>query len=140
MYAFLDQPVQELESPYGALLEASRTWVHHASTGRCACAALAWRFEQAGAPEAARDFVMAMQLLNREGLAKLHFGPPGFGSVRDDEARLLVLFAAGLAGTPARVHRLAATLVREDAVRTLAIAVEQVALRLSNGIFLERDR
>lgn len=49
------------------------------------------------------------------------------------------MFDAALAGVSGTVRRIAAGLVAEEAVSALALGAERVALRLSDGVFVERD-
>jgi hypothetical protein len=140
MYDFLDRQTDALAEPHRFLAAAMRLWVRAAREGQCRCATLADGFARIGAAEALPDFGIAMTTLDRDGAAKLSFGSVEHGIVTDDEARLLTLFDAALAGRPDQVRRLAAVLVSADAVARLATSVELVALRLSDGIFVERDR
>ena len=141
MYEFLDRRLNDLSGPHGFILSAMRLWVRVAREGQCGCRALTQGFVRAGVPEALPDFGMAMMTLDHDAMEHLRFGGPASRCpVTDDEARLLALFDAALAGVPARVRRLAAALVSADAVARLTTSIELVALRLSDGIFMERDR
>lgn len=140
MYRFLDHAIWELDEPYRFLVTSMRLWVQRARAGQCPCAALAAGFAHRRAEGGLRDFTIAMAALDRDALATLSFGARGCLSVREDEARLLALFAAGLGGESERVRRIAATLVAESAVAPLATAVEWVALHLTQGVIEERDR
>ena len=139
MYAFLDRQVWQIEEPHRFLLAAMRNWVSAARGGRCPCAAVAEGFVQRGVPLATRDFLMAMAALDRDGLGALRFGARGCACVSEDEARILGLFEAAMAGVPDRTRRIAATLVAEDAAGTLATAAEWVGVHLGGGTFVERD-
>lgn len=140
MYRYLDRHVADLGEPQRFLLAAMRLWVESARAGRCNCAALVTGFAHRGVGAAVRDFGIAMAALDRDGLGKLAFGQRHASRVSEDEARLLTLFDAALAADPPRVRRIAATLVREDATATLATAAEWIALRLSDGNFMEQDQ
>ncbi len=140
MYRYLDRGVTELGEPQRFLLAAMRTWVESARGGRCACATLAAGFVHRGIGPAVRDFGIAMAALDRDARGKLRFGCRHAIVVSEDEARLLALFDAGLAGQPDRVRRIAASLVRDDAAATLSTAVEWIAIHLSDGTFMEHDR
>lgn len=140
MYRFLDQPVADLDEAHGFLLGAIRSWVACARAGRCLQVDLGRPFVQRGIPAALGDFAMAMAALDRDGLGRLRLSVRGSGRVNHDEARLLALFDAGLAGMPRRLRRIAAGLVSGDASPTLVQAVEQVAVALTGTIFVERDR
>ena len=139
MYRFLDRAIWEIDEPYLFLLTAMRLWVEQARAGRCPCAMLAAGFAHRNAEGAVRDFTIAMAALDRVGLATLSFGSRGCLTVREDEARLLALFGAALGGDPERVRRIGATIVTDDAVGSLANAVEWVALHLAQGVIEERD-
>jgi len=140
MYLYLDRRAADLGEPHLFLLAAMRLWVESARAGRCSCATLVKGFAQRGVDAAVRDFGIAMTALDRDALEKLGFGCRHAMRVSEDEARLLTLFDAALAGDQPRVRRIAATLVREEAAATLATAAEWVALRLSDGSFMEHDQ
>lgn len=140
MYRFLDRAIWEIDEPYRFLLTAMRLWVERTRAGQCPCAALSGGFTYRNAEGALRDFTIAMAALDRDALTKLSFGQRGCLSVREDEARLLALFAAALGGEPDRVRRIGAALVAPEAVAPLATAVEWVALHLAQGVIEERDR
>ncbi|MGJ3629357.1 hypothetical protein AB5I41_25405 [Sphingomonas sp. MMS24-JH45] len=108
------------------------TWVRQAPVTRS--------FAAAGAVETLGDFGMTMTTLERDAGWLLRLGAAGDPRVGDDEARLLALFDAAIAGRPVYVRRHAAALVEEDAVSRLALAVESVATRITDGVFVERDR
>ena len=139
MYQFLDRKVWQLDEHHRFLLAAMRLWVESARGGRCACTALADGFAARGVGAAIRDFGMATVSLDRDGIDTLRFAPRGAEAAGEDEARLLALFDAGLAGDAPRLRRIAATLVTDEAVARLATAVEWVALHLTNGVIEERD-
>lgn len=140
MYRFLDRTIREVDEPYRFLLVAMRLWVERARAGQCPCAVLSAGFAYRNAEGALRDFAIAMASLDQDAQARLHFGRRGCLTVREDEARLLALFAAALGGEPERVQRIGATIVVPDAVAPLATAVEWVAMHLARGVIEERDR
>lgn len=140
MYAYLDRRADTLDEPAGFLLAAMRMWVHRVRAGRCPCATLGPAFARNGGEPALRDFLIAMTTLDRDGIGRLAFATMGAERVSDDEARLLGMVAAALAGHFGTARRIAAGLVTDDAVPRLATAVEWLATHLSNGIFVERDR
>lgn len=140
MYRYLDRPVWDVPEPHRFLLAAMRLWVQQARAGRCPCRALADGFAARGIAPALRDFAMAMATLDGDATSTIRFADRGCPVVRDDEARLLALYDAALAGLPDRVRRIAATFVADDAAGRLATAVEWVALHLSDGTFVERDQ
>lgn len=140
MYRFLDRAVPDIDEPYRFLVTAMRRWVERTRAGQCPCAALSAGFTYRQAEGALRDFSIAMVALDQDGLSKLSFGQRDCLSVREDEARLLVLFAAAIGGERERVRRIAATLGVQHAVPPLATAVEWVALHLAQGVIEERDR
>lgn len=140
MYRYLDRRVTDLAEPQRLLLAAMRLWVESARTGRCSCAMLAKGFAQRGIGPAARDFSIAMAALDSDALGKLRFGCRHSAIVGEDEARLLALFDAAIAGHPQRVRRIATVLVRDDATGPLATAVEWIAVHLSNGTYMEQDQ
>lgn len=140
MYAYLDRRVDTLDEPVGFLLAAMRMWVHRARAGRCPCAALAPAFASKGGDPALRDFLITMAALDRDGTGRLAFSTVGAERVSDDEARLLGMFSAALAGKFATTRRIAAGLVQDEALPRLTTAVEWVATHLSNGVFEERDQ
>lgn len=140
IYAYLDRTTGALAPPQRALLLAMRAWVAGARTGRCPCAEVGAALATTGADGVARDFGIAMATLDRDAAAPLRFGTRHADRVGDDEARLLALFDAARSGRGERVRRIAAGLVREDAVARLATAVGLVAMHLAQGVFEERDR
>ncbi len=140
MYRFLDRAIWEIDEPYRFLVTAMRLWVERTRAGQCPCVALSGGFTYRQAEGALRDFGIAMAALDQDGLARLSFGQRGCLSVREDEARVLELFAVALGGEPHRVQRIAATLVADCAVAPLTTAVEWVALHLAQGVIEERDR
>jgi len=127
MYRYLDRTVDRIDEPARFLLAAMRTWVVAARAGRCCCHALHAGFARRSIAEALPDFNMLMATLDHDGFGKIRFGPVGTARVTDDEARLLSLFAAAQEGPIARLKRVAAALVTEDAVGTLAQAADFVA-------------
>jgi hypothetical protein len=133
MYRYLDRLVGTLEPAQRLLVWAMRNWVAAASQGRCPCARLGAAFESCGVGEALSDFNTAMLVLNGEGVGALRLAPLCGPQVRDDEARLLALFAAGLGADDRQLHRLADQLVRPDAVWHLITAVERVTATLSTA-------
>jgi hypothetical protein len=136
VYQFLDRPIALLPEPHAFLLSAMRIWVASARGGRCPCRTLLQGFVRRGVPDMLPDFGIAMAALDRDGLSRLSFAPDG-ATVGEGEARALALFDAALAG--GAVRRIAAVLVAEDAVSALTLAAERVALRLCDGVFVERD-
>jgi hypothetical protein len=136
LYQFLDRPVGLLPEPQGFVLSAMRLWVAGGRAGRCPCRAVLQGFVRRGVPDVLPDFGIAMAALDRDGLSRLSFVPGG-ATVGEGEARALALFDAALTGMPLR--RLAAGLVAEEAVAALTLAAERVAVRLSDGVFVERD-
>jgi len=140
MYRYLDRRVTDLGEPQRFLLAAMRLWVESARGGRCCCAALVRGFAHCRVGAAVRDFGIAMTALDRDALEKLTFGCRRAMRVREDEARMLTLFDAALGADAPRVRRIAATLVRDETTATLATAVEWVAVRLSDGSFMEHDQ
>ena len=138
MYQFLDRPVGSLSEPHAFLLSAMRIWVASVRGRQCPCRALLYGFVRRGVPDVLQDFAIAMAALDRDGLSRLSFVPDG-ATVGDGEARALAVFDAALAGVSGTVRRIAAGLVAEEAVSALALGAERVALRLSDGVFVERD-
>lgn len=136
MYRFLDRHVADLDPSHRFLLTAMRLWTNVAANPE----AVARTFSAAGATETLCDFGIAMTTLERDSSWMLRLAPAGHGRVQEDEARLLALFDAGLAGRPVDVRRLAASLVSDDAAPRLATAVELIALRITDGVFVERGR
>lgn len=136
MYRFLDRPVVGLDPTHRFLLAAARLW---AATGH-ASALVAQTFAQADAIETLGDFAMAMTTIAQDSGWILRLGALDDPRVGDGDARFLALFDAALAGRPADVRRRAAALVEEEAVPRLALAAELVALRLTDGVFVERGR
>jgi hypothetical protein len=130
MYRFVDRPLTQLDDEMAFLVAAMRTWVEASAAGRCSCAALRGPFAKRNMLEALPDFGMAMAALNIDGLARLVFAPPGYVLVNDDEARLLALFSATRAPDPGPLRRQAASLVAEEAVLCLMLAVERVGAAL----------
>lgn len=126
MYDYVDRPVASLPDPDSFILSAMRGWVAAARSGRCTCAVLGRGFEARAIPEALKDFAIAMATLDRDGCAKLGFGPVSAPTVTDDEARLLALFAMGRDGSAAQRARAAAVLVEEHAVGRLQRAISLV--------------
>ena len=133
MYRYLDRPVGELEPAQRLLVWAMRNWVGALSNGRCPCSVLGAAFDSCGIADALSDFNTAMLVLNGEGVGSLRLAPLCGRHVRDDEARLLTLFAAGLDGDERQLRRLADQLVRPDAVWHLITAVERIAAILSTA-------
>ena len=131
MYRYLDRDVAELDPPPAFLISAMRAWVGAATRGRCPRAALHPLFDQRGVEGVPPDFGIVMAALAADGLSNLHFAPDGWKLVRDDEAILLGLFAAGVSPDPAAAYRIAATLVADDAVNYLARAAKLVAASLA---------
>lgn len=140
MYAYLDRSVETLDDRAGFLLAVMRMWVHRARAGRCPCAALTPAFKRNGGEPALRDFLIAMATLDRDGTGRLAFSPIDAERVSDDEARLLGMFDAALAGHFGTARRIAAGLVNDEALPRLATAVEWLATHLSNGVYMERDQ
>ena len=140
VYAYLDRNVETLDDPTGFLLAVMRMWVHRARAGRCPCAALGPAFKRNGGEPALRDFLIAMTTLDRDGVGRLAFFTIDAERVSDDEARLLGMFDAALAGQFGTARRIAAGLVKDEALSRLTTAVEWLATHLSNGIYVERDQ
>jgi hypothetical protein len=127
MYRYLDRPLATLGTPERLLVWAMRHWVQSISAGRCPCAALGPAFRKFGVDEAVGDFNIFMLVLNGKAQATIRFAPVCFGHVNDDEAKLLALYDAGARNAGETVLRMAEQLVRPDAVRNLATAVERTA-------------
>lgn len=128
MYQFLDRKLDELDAPAAFLVGAMRLWVTSVQHGRCPCRMTAAHFAKAGLGDVADDFGMAMFTLNGEGLQHLNFAHPGCPNVRDDEARLLALFAGD---TQSVLEQIAALLVDEAAVPRLVQAVSILAAHVA---------
>ena len=140
MYRFLDRPVADLDPTHRFLLAGMRLWVAATGSARAHHAPVARAFAQAGTIDAAGDFAIAMRTLEEEDGWIWRLAVASHRDVTEDEARLLALFDAGLAGRAPLVRRLAAGLVSGDAVGQLALAVELAAMRLTGGVMMERDR
>jgi len=138
MYRYLDRAVDRIDEPERFLLTAMRTWVGAARAGRCCCQALHAGFAWRGVAEALPDFNMLMATLDQDGFGQIRFGAAGSARVTDDEARLLSLFATAQEGPIARLKRVAAGLVVEDAVGTLAQAADFVATAMATGTTAHR--
>ena len=139
MYRFWDRQTDALAEPLRFLLAAMRAWTGAARAGRCSCAAVARGFAWHHAQAALPDFAMLMTTLDRDHQTLLRLGAIGSPLVTEDEARLLALLDAALAGAPARVARIATTLVAGEATSRLSTAAGLLALHLTDGIFVERD-
>lgn len=127
MYQYLDRSVSELASGDTLLVWAMRQWVDAMRGGRCPCAALGPTFAARGIVAMLPDFNIAMMLLDREGHTQLQFRPVACGEVSDDEALLLSLHAAAARGEEFLVERIAETLVRPAAQRSLRFAATRIA-------------
>lgn len=138
MYRYLDRAVDRIDEPERFLLTAMRTWVGAARAGRCCCQELHAGFARRGVAEALPDFNMLMATLDQDGFGQIRFGAAGSARVTDDEARLLSLFATAQEGPIARLKRVAAGLVVEDAVGTLAQAADFVATAMATGTTAHR--
>ena len=115
-----------------------RTWVGAARAGRCCCHALHGGFTQRGIAEALPDFNMLMATLDQDGFGHIRFGAAGSARVTDDEARMLALFKVAREGPIARLKRVAAGLVVEDAVARLAQSADFVATAMATGTAADR--
>jgi hypothetical protein len=133
MYRYLDRAVRRLDGPEQFLLVAMRTWVGAARAGRCCCHALHTGFAGRGITEALPDFNMMMATLDQDGFGHIRFGAAGSARVTDDEARMLALFEVAQEGPIARLKRVAAGLVVEDAVARLAQSADFVATAMATG-------
>jgi len=138
MYRYLDRAIRRLGEPEQFLLIAMRTWVGAARAGRCCCQALQAGFARRGIAEALPDFNMLMATLDQDGFGHIRFGAAGSARVTDDEARMLALFEVAREGPIARLKRVAAGLVAEDAVGTLAQATDFVATAMATGTTAQR--
>lgn len=132
MYRYLDRAIRRLDEPEQFLLVAMRTWVGAARAGRCCCHALHAGFARRGIAEALPDFNMMMATLDQDGFGQIRFGAAGSARVTDDEARMLALFEVAQQGPIARLKRVAAGLVVEDAVARLAQAADFVATAMAS--------
>ncbi|GGO89706.1 hypothetical protein [Stakelama pacifica] len=126
MYAYLDRRWPELADADRFMLSAMRQWVTAARQGKCLCATLIAGFAARRATDALRDFAGAMAILDRSGTMRFRFAPPCCVRITDDEARLLALFALGRSGESYRLWQVCATLVFDEAVASLHVAVETV--------------
>ncbi len=133
MYRYLDRPVASLGSQEQFLLLAMRTWVGAARAGRCTCHGLQAGFRQRGIAGAMPDLGILMMTLDRDAMGQLKFGACGCATTTADEARLLALFAVAREGPLARLKRVAATFVNDDAVSRLAQAADFVATALATS-------
>ena len=138
MYRYLDRAIRRLGEPEQFLLIAMRTWVGAARAGRCCCQALHAGFARRGIAEALPDFNMMMVTLDQDGFGHIRFGAAGSARVTDDEARMLALFEVAREGPIARLKRVAAGLVAEDAVGILAQATDFVATAMAAGTTAQR--
>ena len=138
MYRYLDRAIRRLGEPEQFLLIAMRTWVGAARAGRCCCQALQAGFARRGIAEALPDFNMMMVTLDQDGFGHIRFGAAGSARVTDDEARMLALFEVAREGPIARLKRVAAGLVAEDAVGILAQATDFVATAMATGTTAQR--
>ena len=127
VYRFLDRPVCSMAPGHQMILWSIRSWVVAMSLQRCPCSALGPSFERWRVAELLGDFNMAMFLLNAEGVGPLRFGQPNCATVHDDEAMLLTLFDAAADGDETLVGRLAAQVVKPEAVHAFIVALLQVS-------------
>jgi hypothetical protein len=127
VYRFLDRPVFGLPPGDQMILWSMRSWVAAMSVQKCPCATLGPSFERWRVVELLRDFNMAMFLLNAEGTGPLRFGQPGCATVHDDEAVLLTLFHASADGEERLAGRLAAQLVKPEAVHPFIVATSRAS-------------
>ncbi len=133
MYRYLDRPVTSLGGRERFLVQAMRTWVGAIRSGRCPCRGLQAGFERRRITSAMQDFGILMMTLDRDAMDQLTFGACGCATTTYDEARLLALFAVAQEGPLARLKRVAATFVGEDAVSRLAQATDFVATALAKA-------
>ena len=130
MYAFVDQPVAELNRGGQFLVWSMRSWVQSLDSKDCAAMALAPTFSKFGMIAALPQFQAAMRLFQRDGLEPLRFSPVRCGFVNEDEALLLSLFATLRSGDSARMRATLEMLVTEDAVGPLLAACATITARL----------
>lgn len=139
MYRFIDRPVATLHEHHRFLLGAVRQWTMAARAGRCRCRRLSFAFAHRGVAAALPHFDIAMATLDREAGVLLRFGALDSAATTDDEARVLALFDAALAGEAARARRIAAALVDTKAATQLTTAAGLVAMHLAQTIITEED-
>jgi hypothetical protein len=127
MYRFMDRPVLDLAPGEQMLIWSMRHWVGAMALRRCPCAVLGPLFERWRVAELLAGFNMTMFLLNAEGEGPLRFGPHSCGMVHDDEAMLLALFHAAADNDDALVRRLAAQVVKAEALPPFLVAIGESA-------------
>jgi hypothetical protein len=127
MYRFMDRPVSSLAPGHQILVWSMRGWVAAMALQRCPCAALGASFERWRVADLLSDFNMTMCLLNGEAQGHLHFCRPDCGTIRDDEAMLLALFDAAASDDYRRLQRIAAQIVKPEAVSPLIAAASGAA-------------
>ena len=132
MYAYLDRPLGTLKSKERFVLASMRAWVGATRGGRCLCQALTHAFRHNGMAAALDDFCVIMTTLDSAAIGHLRFGSLDLARVTDDEARILALFDVARAGPLDRLRRVSAGLVQEDAVASLAQAVDFVAIAMAD--------
>ncbi|WP_443970259.1 hypothetical protein [Sphingobium sp. CR28] len=132
MYTYLDRPLGALTAKERFLLASMRAWVGAARGGGCLCEALVHAFRHNGMGPALDDFCLIMATLDSAAIGHLRFGSLDLARVTDDEARILALFEVARAGPLDRLRRVSAGLVQEDAVASLAQAVDFVAIAMAD--------
>ncbi len=132
MYAYLDRPLGALSPKERFLIASMRAWVVSARRGSCLCEALTYAFSHNGMGVAFDDFCLIMGTLDSAAIGHLRFGSLDLARVTDDEARILALFEVARAGPLDRLRRVSAGLVQEDAVSSLAQAVDFVAIAMAD--------
>ncbi|MDF7774958.1 hypothetical protein P1X14_06860 [Sphingomonas sp. AOB5] len=125
MYRFLDRTITDLAPGEQMIAWSMRSWVAAMGMQRCPCAALGPSFQRWRVAELLPDFNMAMFLLNTEGEGPLRFGSPGCARIHDDEAMLLALFHAAADNDYRLVQRLAAQVVKPEALSPFIVAIGQ---------------
>ncbi len=131
MYDYVDRPVSQLRDRDHFLVWAMRRWVHAAHDGQCPPSIIGPAFSRWRMLGALPHFHLAMILLNRQARGPIRFGPMPCPYVTEDEAVLLALVNAFIAGNNSCAHATVSLLVQEDAINGLVTCLTTLSTRLT---------
>jgi len=131
MYDLIDRPVERLGQGSRFILWAMRAWVTGIGKGQCPTVVLSPGFARMGLLRALPDFHMAMALLNRDALEKLHFAPMAACRIGEDEALLLGLWRDVVHDRRAAAEAVLNLMIDEDSVALTLAAVGETCRALN---------
>ncbi|PZQ22978.1 MAG: hypothetical protein DI569_05990 [Sphingopyxis macrogoltabida] len=135
MYAFIDQPVEQLHNSGRFLLWAMRGWADAARRGICPPRALHRAFRGMNAHHVLPDFHVAMALVTGDALRPVALSHMGCRRIGEDEAILLGLWQGVGRGCFPDARATLALFVTAESIAPIANAMHAAAAGLAEAGF-----